>query len=65
MLPLTIISARAVFAEVVLFQEMGGDGEHGRIQLKAAVGHVRAHFEGDTVIHGIHGAFAKGERCVM
>lgn len=62
---LSVIRARPVFAQMMLFQDVPGDGTQGGIQGGRAEGHVSAHFKGDAVLERVHGVFSEGERCVM
>lgn len=50
MLPLPVVGSGSVFAEVVLFKDVLGDGGEGGIERVAAEGHLGAHFEGDAVV---------------
>ncbi len=50
-----------MLAQVVFIQDVLRNGSEGRIQLETAQRHPGAHFQGDAVIKGIHGAAAPGK----
>ena len=58
---MAVVGTGAVFAVMVLVENVRRDGSEGRIELQTAEGHVSTHFEGDAVVQGIDRTGAPGE----